>query len=372
MSHSNGKITAPVDLISDIAYVLGESTGDLATLCKNQNVNMWSKIKPLRIDNPSVQISESDPASGQPKWKYMPDYPGGIKVTPVNTASNLAQIYNGLRASCFVYDKPQSGDWCRALDFDGYNHKAISPFGVDLYCPKKVLVGQSVPIYVTERVVNSDSIQMEDMEYSGISFGDMYFGCYFSGSFTCVHTTSTKLVTFQDGQRMLNEVMDVSTTKTTGGLTVGRYTAYPLISLSTFSGYISNSSYMSGTFFNLPQIGSVTFEITDTGYINEGLCVAERINGNQAVRVRIAGTVLQSSSMNFSGMITLCRPDGTSPVLPENVVFTANAGNGQTPTTTYSEYYQLNGTDITQNWYVRYEFNYQNGEYEYMGIIRII
>lgn len=42
----NGIISAPVS-IDDVKQALGESSNDLATLCKSENINMWSKYKPI-------------------------------------------------------------------------------------------------------------------------------------------------------------------------------------------------------------------------------------------------------------------------------------------------------------------------------------
>ena len=46
MSYSNGIISAPVT-IDDVKAALGESSNDLATLCKSKNINIWSKYKPV-------------------------------------------------------------------------------------------------------------------------------------------------------------------------------------------------------------------------------------------------------------------------------------------------------------------------------------
>lgn len=46
MSYSNGIISAPVS-IDDVKQALGESSNDLATLCKSENINIWSKYKPI-------------------------------------------------------------------------------------------------------------------------------------------------------------------------------------------------------------------------------------------------------------------------------------------------------------------------------------
>lgn len=42
----NGIISAPVS-IDDVKRALGESSNDLATLCKSENINIWSKYKPI-------------------------------------------------------------------------------------------------------------------------------------------------------------------------------------------------------------------------------------------------------------------------------------------------------------------------------------
>ena len=48
MSIVNGIITAPVS-IEDVKKILNESSNDIATLCKNHNINMWSKYKPVNL-----------------------------------------------------------------------------------------------------------------------------------------------------------------------------------------------------------------------------------------------------------------------------------------------------------------------------------
>ena len=44
----NGIITAPVN-IEDVKKVLNEDSNDIATLCKSNNINMWSKYKPVKL-----------------------------------------------------------------------------------------------------------------------------------------------------------------------------------------------------------------------------------------------------------------------------------------------------------------------------------
>ncbi len=46
MSIVNGIIQAPVS-IADVKTVLGETSNDLATLCRSDKINMWAKFKLL-------------------------------------------------------------------------------------------------------------------------------------------------------------------------------------------------------------------------------------------------------------------------------------------------------------------------------------
>lgn len=119
MSVSNGKITAPVS-IEDIKTVLGESSNDLATLCKSNNINMWSKKKPVRLYKTFPDINST--------WYRADDDDLGIQINK-GADTNLGTLYAG---ASFVYKKPQGGylQPFRMSDFIGYNHNA-KPF---LYC----------------------------------------------------------------------------------------------------------------------------------------------------------------------------------------------------------------------------------------------
>lgn len=48
---SNNKITAPVS-IDDLKNLFGEGSGDLATLCTSQKINVWAKYKPTVFPSP--------------------------------------------------------------------------------------------------------------------------------------------------------------------------------------------------------------------------------------------------------------------------------------------------------------------------------
>ena len=74
MSHANNIISAPVS-IDDIKAVLGESSNDVATLCRSSNINMWSKKKPVRLSESFPDINGT--------WYRAEDDDLGIQINKV-------------------------------------------------------------------------------------------------------------------------------------------------------------------------------------------------------------------------------------------------------------------------------------------------
>lgn len=122
MSNSGGKITAPVS-IEDVRTVLGVSSYDLGTLCKNSNgkINKWSKYKPVR--QPFVVAPNSN-------WYKANDGFCGLKVGWSTAGdSSLTNLVNAYKQGTWDYLPPTGGDSqpFRLLDFEGYDHNA-APF----------------------------------------------------------------------------------------------------------------------------------------------------------------------------------------------------------------------------------------------------
>lgn len=96
MSVSNGKIVAPVS-IDDVKSILGESSNDLATLCKSENINIWSKYKPINCkgefkEYPIREDSEETVTSSYNK--YTCAVRCGMNI-PIDTYKNLRNNYGG-------------------------------------------------------------------------------------------------------------------------------------------------------------------------------------------------------------------------------------------------------------------------------------
>jgi hypothetical protein len=92
----NGIINAPVS-IDDVKQALGESSNDLATLCKSENINIWSKYKPISCkgefkEYPIREDSEETITSSFSKYTCVVRY--GMNI-PMDTYKNLRNNYGG-------------------------------------------------------------------------------------------------------------------------------------------------------------------------------------------------------------------------------------------------------------------------------------
>lgn len=92
----NGIISAPVS-IDDVKRALGESSNDLATLCKSENINIWSKYKPISCkgdfkEYPIREDSEEIVTSSFSKYTCVVRC--GMNI-PMDTYKNLRNNYGG-------------------------------------------------------------------------------------------------------------------------------------------------------------------------------------------------------------------------------------------------------------------------------------
>jgi hypothetical protein len=91
-----GIISAPVS-IDDVKQALGESSNDLATLCKSENINIWSKYKPISCkgefkEYPIREDSEEIVTSSYSKYTCVVRC--GMNI-PMDTYKNLRYNYGG-------------------------------------------------------------------------------------------------------------------------------------------------------------------------------------------------------------------------------------------------------------------------------------
>lgn len=92
----SGIISAPVS-IDDVKRALGESSNDLATLCKSENINIWSKYKPISCkgefkEYPIREDSEEIVTSSYSRYTCVVRC--GMNI-PMDTYKNLRNNYGG-------------------------------------------------------------------------------------------------------------------------------------------------------------------------------------------------------------------------------------------------------------------------------------
>ena len=91
-----GIISAPVS-IDDVKRVLGESSNDLATLCKSENINIWSRYKPISCKGEFKEYpirEDSDEKATSSYSKYTCVVRCGMNI-PMDTYKNLRYNYGG-------------------------------------------------------------------------------------------------------------------------------------------------------------------------------------------------------------------------------------------------------------------------------------
>lgn len=117
--------------IADVRAVLGSSSGDLGTLCKDSNINKWSKRKPVSYANVLFKLTDAQ----------LKEINYGLTEPVTANLVNLQTLYSNLNGAngesyldaAYSYTKPSGGTLAspyRLLDFEKYYHHAQAPIGV--------------------------------------------------------------------------------------------------------------------------------------------------------------------------------------------------------------------------------------------------
>lgn len=233
MSVSNGKITAPVS-IDDVKSVLGESSNDLATLCRSSKINVWAKYKPTVYPSPFPD-----------DWYKAKDGNYGINITVKNGMSNWKDLIgeysktnNGYET---IYNRPTGGANApyRLGDFRGYFH-AANPEVKD-YLITNVFIQESDTnqLLVSYNPVSVDKSQISYFEFA--EFKDKYFGYIITdkskANLMYITTAST--------------VASFTVPLPKNALQVGEYLAFPMFCSYNYS---SNHTLHAMTCYAIPNL----------------------------------------------------------------------------------------------------------------------
>ena len=167
MALANNKITAPVS-VDDVKSLLGESSNDLATLCKSSKINVWAKYKPTDYN-----------AAFADDWSKGKDGNYGLNITVDNRVSSwnalVAEYSKANNGYSNIYKRPSGGATSpyRLGDFRGYNHKA-KPEISDYLAATNYIEDSPISLSVAYNAitVDGDQVSYNDVEvYKGLYFG---------------------------------------------------------------------------------------------------------------------------------------------------------------------------------------------------------
>ena len=140
--------------ISEIKTVLGESSGDLGTLCKSSNINIWAKYKPFRYNAWYFANAAAHEAA-------LADANYGLN--KLNIASNLAFGVSDATSplwSSSLYDKPRgltNNEQFRALDFADMTTSSVKGYSQVVGPPLKIEFPESITQALTAITLKTGS-----------------------------------------------------------------------------------------------------------------------------------------------------------------------------------------------------------------------
>lgn len=245
MSYSNGKITVPVS-ISDVKTVLGESSNDLATLCKSSKINMWARFKPTVY-----------PAPFPSDWYKAGDGNYGITIPVYTSIKDLYAAYHisgdTSHRNGYTYNQPYGGSVSpyRLGDFRGYRHNSQPPIG-GFTTNTRVVTNAGVTGSCAYRLTSATG---DDGQFTLAEMGDLkncYFGfALFKNGSAVYWKTASSTISSSNSQ------MSITIGGSGTNLATGTYEAVPFLSTAKYdTGAIQNP--VVGKWYPIPNASTTT------------------------------------------------------------------------------------------------------------------
>lgn len=260
---STGKITPPVS-INDIQRAIGQSSGDLGTLCKAPTVNCWAKYKP--VQKPILDTTPQYDFTNN-RWKteselgYRPWWQGstnaqigGIEPKTVTYLNDLITYYTGsdlMRG--WVYNKPSGGanQPYREIDFAHYNHMAPPPLQ-NFYIQSQIIVDGH---FTGSALMSPDTPANDWLTLSDFIAPSFPNGVYFGVVF--VQNGQYKLIVTADTRNVAQVYADFGNSG--NQLPLGLYDVYPVLCRDAIP--ITSTYQTANLFLTCPMLSSVQTNI---------------------------------------------------------------------------------------------------------------
>ena len=318
MSIVNGIIQAPVS-IADVKTMLGETSNDLATLCRSDKINMWAKYKPVEL-NKTFTSDEFDYENRKWRdnatWYRGADFEGvgicGIKIAHSSTLQSLTDLY----------DKGQS-NWSRVKvgstfacpyrlsDFIGYKHAATAPFKRPFVASKTNENGSVFATMMIKSLGTENELTLQ--EFGKLS--EAYLGL-------ALKNAAGQIVYFKTSDKALK---DGGTSVEMQGVVfaTGNYKAYVFLCSSTLA---FNTPPVQATFYTIHDFRPSVVEIvSEAQHINDYFTINARedIRGHIIVDVEIKDNyVRRSNNENFYIILRFASSETGSPIKMGEQAFT--------------------------------------------------
>lgn len=209
MSVSNGKIIAPVS-IDDVKSVLVESSNDVATLCKSDNINKWSKNKPIKhncLFKPTeAQKKEANYGiSNIPYYRLLGKMTQDVINGSMENATNISTL--DTRIEPWHYQQPIGGyaSPYRLGDFDGYFANASAPIGAITETEIESSLSGKVSVVFNKNTDTVSSLTFNDLA-SEKDFSNQYLGLCLSNGNKSFYMTQK--IGFDEGDDVTISMLD--------------------------------------------------------------------------------------------------------------------------------------------------------------------
>lgn len=209
MSLSNNKITAPVS-IDDVKSTLGESSNNLATLCKSDNINKWARYKPIKYNclfKPTEeQRKEANYGiSNIPYYRLLGNMAQDVINGSMKNATNISTL--DTRIEPWHYQQPIGGyaSPYRLGDFDGYFANASAPIGAITETEIESSLSGKVSVVFNKNTDTVSSLTFNDLA-SEKDFSNQYLGLCLSDGNKSFYMTQK--IGFDEGDDVTISMLD--------------------------------------------------------------------------------------------------------------------------------------------------------------------
>ena len=274
----------------DVARALGITSLDMGTQCTSDNINPWSRKKPVHINSRAPQRNVD-------WWKGSENDCGIRPPARVSTFAALKNLYDG-NMNGWRYIKPTLH--YRRVDFDGYCHYA-TPQITEFDVQPNVFSGNNIVGSIGIRPSNTDSLDMSDITVDGIGLDNWYIGiAIFNGSTLVGWQATEKGLTAQQYEYPTNNSMIGNT-----------YTVVPFYSKVYLSKDSGNS--IEGALMPIPQIFPKQVKVSSvSSLIAVTVDMPIWDSGRTTISFGVIVTSNNSSSFSFTSAVAKLRFLGNS------------------------------------------------------------